>query len=329
MLAEGRQTRAGEQLYMKDLCSSHWPIVFIHQRDPRHVPKALIHARASNPHSSIHLIGDSFNSGLVGVENHDLNQYSYSANQLAATYRHLSSNSSEYELFCIQRWLYLNEFMAKNHLDRCVYLDSDVMVYSDLSQAALELGEFDMTTSQSSPHCNLVASKTVLDSFCRFILESYSKPIRYFGLPEFYHNLQRQGSPGGVCDMTFFWLFMRNPEFKVRDLSEMAGPNAFDHSLNQSNGFQMHNGIKKLRWINGRPHGFHLESSQWRRFHTLHFQGATKKYMAANLQLNSISARAQYTRNWIHSEFQRCRYKMSPRPVSIQERNALPGVVRV
>jgi GR25 family glycosyltransferase involved in LPS biosynthesis len=267
------------------------PIIFIHRGAARHLACAIAQARQSNPGSEIFLLGDCFNRGLIPAKHFWIGDFFGTAGQFYNLYQHRSTNGIEYERFCFQRWFILQEFLEKRGLDACLYLDSDVLLFSNATGEARRFEQYDLTPSHTSPHCMFIHSREKLRKFCSFLMECYSSPELFGRLEKHYLELQARNAPGGVCDMTAFGLYEEMGLGQMADLYPAKDGSAYDHSMSDAGGFEMENGIKKIYWPEkGRPHGRLVANGQMVAFHTLHFQGATKQFMPKHMRLGSLVA---------------------------------------
>lgn len=111
------------------------PIVFIHKGYSDYMEYSLRQAKYSNPDSELILLGDEANDRFDFITHVNMKNYSSSANDFAKFYKHYSTNPYHYELFCIQRWFILNEYMNEKNIDKCFVCDTDVMIYSNIDKA--------------------------------------------------------------------------------------------------------------------------------------------------------------------------------------------------
>jgi hypothetical protein len=264
-------------------------IVFIHQGNDDYLSVALCCARRSNPEADIFLLGDESNNVFDFVRHYDIKDYSDGANQLAKVYKHFSSNSYQFELFCIQRWFVLRDFMHRQDLPDCFYADSDVLIFADLKAERQKFSQFDFTlTEQMSGHSSFWNSREALDSFCSFVENIYSRKdqLHYDKMLAIWEDIRRGGNSGGICDMTFLDFYRAAHPEKVGNTAAIIDGSTYDTNISLShNGdvaFVMQGGVKKIFWKEGsdKPWGL-LQGSknQFVAFNTLHFQGRAKLHM--------------------------------------------------
>lgn len=257
------------------------PVIFIHKGDHYYLNYSLNQVKITNPNNPIYLITDTITNRYPFVNYIDINKYFNGANEFAKVYKHMSTNGFDNELFCFQRWYILKEFCNEKKLTDFLYLDSDLLIYCNVDAVFGQLKEYDFTISKKlSPHCCYFPSLEKLNKFCEFIPKLYtdSNYINRF-LTKHKHHLDNN-LPGGVCDMTAFNEYQKEPAIKVKDLSIIEGDEVFDDNINDADGFLAENGIKKLSLEQGFYYGTLKENNKKVKFNTLHFQGPAKKYIA-------------------------------------------------
>jgi hypothetical protein len=96
-----------------------------------------------------------------------------------------------------------------------------------------------------------------------------------------YH--QETGAPGGICDMTLYYLLTK--ELSVGKLLDLQPDGStFDDNLNDSLGFAglhtfvLENGRKVLRRTSERVEAL-CTDGRWVRLNNVHFQGGAKQYI--------------------------------------------------
>ncbi|REL24188.1 hypothetical protein DYD21_19605 [Rhodohalobacter sp. SW132] len=269
------------------------PIVFLHNSDSFYLKYSLAQAASSNPNSKIYLLGDEKNSHYDFVDHHNMQNYKIGAELFADKYIHRSTNSKNFELFCFQRWFILSEFLKKNNIEECFHLDSDVMLYGDITKIS-EIYKFcDFTLAKSlSGHSMFINKSKSIDMLTQFIMEVYSgkKPYEYDKILSHYYTIIKNGKLGGACDMTLLSRFYRQHEGLIGDTSIIYDGSLFDQHINTSQpGFEMESGIKKLIYKDGFYYGKHINTGDLVKFNSLHFQGRAKKLMENYLSSDAKS----------------------------------------
>lgn len=246
------------------------PIIFIHYGDSDYLKYSLMQAKKSNPQSDVMLIGYRINERYDLARHENITDYDESAKDFAKYYVHLSPNGYDYELFCFQRWFILRDFLKKNKIRKCFYIDSDVLLFENVSKM-----EFEHAYCSSGGHSSM-NTPAGLENFCAFIKEHYREP----SFVEYMKNLFHQsGNRRNIGDMFFFRLYAQQFPDRVHNLSEIHNQAIFGPNINKPKMFEEWQGRKKVYIINGNPCSKHLPSNQWIRFNSLHFQGSAKQYM--------------------------------------------------
>ena len=276
------------------------PVVFIHRGNSWYLPYTLTQAKIYNPNNAVYLLGDKENSIYRGIVSHrNYSDYFQRANELALVYVHHSSQGHDYELFCLQRWMILLEFMyAENH-EQVVYLDSDILSYCDYEAVIPHLPEgLEMSVVLPSGHTNFVLSRDRLAHFCQFIMNGYTGPMADMVRAMWLQNaaVSDDNFRQNISDMTFLLYYHLEWPHLVYDLSAPFNGVLLDRTLDNDQGMVKENGIKKLSFENGEPYAFTQDGGQKVRMLNLHFQGASKTLLTSYLQ------------NWSKADYKKLRY---------------------
>jgi len=269
-------------------------IIFIHKGNPEYLGYSLKQVRKSNPEANIYLLGDESNNKYDFIDHYKIADFSEGANKLAKVYEHMSTNTYQFELFCIQRWFILNEFVKKNNINQFFHADSDVLIFVDIAKEFDKFKEYDFTLSQgTSGHDSFWFKTEVLNDFCDFVENIYTKKDieTYNKLKNFHENYKKTGNLGGVCDMTFLRFYKESGFAKVGESTEVIGNSTYDHNFSSSkNGlhlFKSRCSLKKILWKEGAPYG-KLVNDNLVKFNTLHLQGGIKKHIKQLLNEKNI-----------------------------------------
>lgn len=257
------------------------PIVFIHQNDSPYLPFSLVQSKELNSKSSIFLIGDNSNNYYKFVEHDNITNYFNQALQFAKIYKHMSPNKLSFELFCFQRWFILKDFMVKNNIQKCVYLDSDVMVYTNLTEEQKKFSHFDFTISSKvgNPNCSFINNIEALENYCNFLIKLYTDSELFKLLKLQLEEKSLKGLKEGISDMTGFEEYFKTKLNNLGTLQHVIDDSTYDRNIRRSHGFEMDDNLKKIYWINNQPFCKQLDSDKLIKFNTLHFQGSAKQYM--------------------------------------------------
>ena len=252
-----------------------------YERQRRQRPK-----RQGRPRKTVvtgYLIGDDSNDCYDFVEHHSILDYFQGANNFSKIYRHYNTTNYKYELFCFQRWFVLYEFIVATDIEKCLYLDSDTMLYSDITEEQIKFSQFDFTLSyQTCGSIFFLNRVQALADYCQFLIDIYSKKERYYydRMLAQYAIFKKNRMAGGACDMTAFSFYGYDHFGEIGEVSQIIGGSVFDPGINVSQpGFEMEKGIKKIIWKNAIPYGVQLKTANEIKFNSLHFQGETKRLM--------------------------------------------------
>jgi len=266
------------------LATSSLPIIFIHRSNSEHLKYSLAQAHESNPNSTIFLLGDSSNNVYDFVEHRPFVEYFQEAAHFQKLYKHYSTHGIDFELICFQRWFILREFLMANNLAQCLYLDSDTMLYADVTKESKKFEQFDFTLCWNSIGCVFFLNHVKgLDEFCQFLLDIYGNKNKFYydRMVAHYAVRKKHQLAGGACDMTAFQFYSEVNFGQMGEASRIIDGSVYDPNINMPHpGFEMQNGIKKIIWKDGQPYGKFSRTGEEIRFNSLHFNGRAKKLMS-------------------------------------------------
>ncbi|MEO1377862.1 MAG: hypothetical protein AAFW70_27005, partial [Cyanobacteria bacterium J06635_10] len=249
------------------------------QINPPYLIYSLAQAKELNPGSDIFLLGDNINKYLRFIHHEDFNLYCEGAKEFEKIYtdKHMSSNDLLFEMFCFQRWFILRDFMRKNQIKKCVHIDSDILLYANISEEQEKFDHSDFTVSRKGSGHNSFIKLEGIEEFCQFLIDFYTKPSLFKILESLWE--EKKSRPGGICDMTLLNQYYQRNTDKIAQTSDIINDSVYDGNINASHGFEMHNGIKNIFWVDGKPFCRHLDSGKDIKFNSLHFQGKAKRLM--------------------------------------------------
>lgn len=267
------------------------PVVISHRLGVKDIDQGYLKhtiQQAQEYNHRVVLIGDNSNT-YIRVEHHHLSKYNREAETLATHYEHMSYNRAKFQLWDIQRHFLYKAFMRAESLNKIFTCDSDVMVYSDVTEVEKTLGSYDVALSVAETQwkyrwaaCAHVSYWTLdtLTEFCEYAQRAYTTPKLLAKLREKWGWHQRENKPGGVCDMTLLWLFSRGKN--VVNLAQVRDGATFDDNINVSENYhpdeyRMKAGRKEITWDDNQPYGWNLRLRRPIRFHALHFQSNPTK----------------------------------------------------
>jgi hypothetical protein len=250
---------------------------------------SLRQARYSNPDSQIILLGDESNDRFDFVTHVNMKDYFSSAQKFAEVYRHFSSNSYNYELFCFQRWFALDEYMEESGIDEVFVIDSDIMLYVDMTTfmkkfngSGAETGFF-YQDNLAANACSSYWTQAMLKRFCEYMIYMYTDNLSY--LKEWWAEFSSRKQLGGICDMTAAGMFNNDtPELAKLNFHDCFGDSTFDGNINIPDGrCQNEYKFKRIKEVfvkDNLPFVYNIQSGKAVLFNTLHFQGPAKYLIA-------------------------------------------------
>lgn len=273
------------------------PIVFIHQFNHGYLPISFWKARETNPESEIYLLGDAWNAHFGTILHHRFaSRYAKKAEELAKIFVNFSSNPPEFELICLQRWFILLSFMEEMGWEKCLYMDSDVLLFSNATTHAARFSDVGMTVAGISGHTNFIQNREILSQFCHWILDAYSNPQKIKEAEEKYRIFCQTHEAGGLSDMTYFSEFREKFPEAIADISEIKDGKSFDITITYTNNWQSEDGIKKINWLGEKPFAISV-SGENVEMCTLHFQGDSKKHMLELARIKNPGFQTLYLLN--------------------------------
>lgn len=257
------------------------PVIFIHNGYQSYLDYTTKQSSKNNP---IHYIG-THNPG-EHVNFYDIKKYEKYLKQFSDIYEHLSTNDYNYELFCFLRWFILKEHMEENNLEVVFYVDSDVMLYVDVTDEFEKFNQFDLTLLHRTAAISSYFTKTGLDNFCSFLMNTFSdkSSYNYQKISSHYYTRKNFGLPGGVCDMTYFDFFHYMDDGgggpgKVGEMMVILNDSTYDHNVNVPDQYFEFSGIKNIKVRDGFPYVFNHKLNKDIKFNSIHFQGGAKNYI--------------------------------------------------
>jgi hypothetical protein len=295
-----------------------FPIVFLHNKKSNFLLPAIYQAKRSNPTSPIYIISSvdakSFYQPHANFINID--DFFNEARDFEKIYKHLNSNSYAFELICIQRWYVLNEFMKKMQFDKILVLDSDCLLYLDVSTDWNRLEGYDFgLINILCPAVTYICSQSSLQKFCNYVNEEYTVNLENT-VNSYKERFIDTGNIGGICDMTHFSTF--HTKFNtIYDLSRIENDTTYDISIRDSintnaiditpeeaAGYKMNskNGFKSIYWEKGIPYCKLNATNRAIQFKSLHFQGIAKVEMPYYYQ-GELSLKLKFIKNNLSERF--------------------------
>lgn len=271
------------------------PIIFVHFGNSWYLEPVLRQAKKLN--QDVYLLTDQ-NVKYDGIQVVDINKYMDGVDDFTSVYKHMSSNGYWIEHLCIVRWKIILNFLQQTENKAFAYLDSDILVFDDLTKVFSDritkndVGillpdnqrEFQWSSSAHSSYMTIEGLKKVWS----FMLEQYTDKDKRKRLRKKYTYHLKNKKPGGICDMTLFYLYAQ--ENDIDNLLQVKDGTVFDDNINSANNLvpdeyvtrqeklfpfsEAAITIKDFAMKDGKPVVKNLLSEEDVVFNTLHFQGA-------------------------------------------------------
>lgn len=261
---------------MSKVVASAIPIVVIHRGYSWYLPYTLRQVRLFNPRSPIYLVTDQKRLLLRRLAKVvPMGDHLAAGQEFERHYKHLSHNEIEFEKFCFVRWFVLQSVMKERRLERCFYLDSDVLIYANLQDVGENFAQAKLTVNfEQGPYCTYVNCLSNLEGYCGHITELFTEHFEEMSAD--FASWKQAGLNGGISDMHALKSYVKASGTTVADTAEIIDDSCFDSYIHQADGFEMKDGVKAVQWRDGIPYVRHLESGKLIRFHSLHMQGTFK-----------------------------------------------------
>jgi len=222
----------------------------------------------------------------------NISDYFKSANEFAKYYQHRSYNKAEYELFCMQRRLILNEYINSHNINIISHIDTDVLIYCNMKEYySQNLIWIDFSCTWWSWWI-FFGTKKWLNSFSAFLMDCYKNNF-YTLEPYFTWKIIPQvrrwdwyiyyDKTNCVTDMTLFYKFLKewikNSDLQVKDIWLINDSVVFDSAITTPDWFEYIWWLKRIKRENNVPYCYLKNKKEKIYFYWLHFQWESKIFM--------------------------------------------------
>lgn len=261
---------------------SNLTVVFIQAGFPTFLKYCVEQAKSCG--YRVIVIADPSVGAEVQCEFYNMYDYFTRATDFASRYRHIGSNSKDYELFCFQRWYILRDLMDTIGGD-IIALDSDVLAYPGLGY----IRNFARGKKLFNvPWVNYFKTPEHLDFYLDFVDSVYRDPQQIEAISRKYLY---SGTPQ-ISDMYLFYELGELYPQHVSNIREFGPYLGIDSCIRDIAGFKHDNHHKNVSFENGIPY-CDRDVGGATRFFTFHFQGISKplmQYMHTISDPGSLSA---------------------------------------
>ena len=200
-------------------------IIYFHEGFSPYLPFALRQARISNPDARIILLGDSENR-IEGIpyEHHLLSDFKSRHQEFLKCYRHFHPGHHGDERRCIERWIYLSEFLKKQQIEEFLFLDSDMLLFSDIREILSRSRGYDAAGAPMFWAFCFFLKKNLVADFTDWIFKQYRNPaVIEKWEAAFRRHLAGENKRGGLIqDMALAKMFIEEKGIRVLDLAQPA-----------------------------------------------------------------------------------------------------------
>lgn len=210
------------------------PIVFVLHYKNIMSDDILLHIKNNNPNIYLLTSDSNTNSYPPDIIVDDLNRYCTLFEYFVTNiYKHMSTNPESLELLGFQRLFVLYEFMLYNQFDSIFYCDNNVLLNVNINSLDFDFSKphYCIPDNSVKYRCSASIHTSILpidflDDLINFIFDTYKNNINVLKDKYTYHI--DNNKDGGICDMTFLYLFsLENDVTNMLDLN-------FDHGINTS-----------------------------------------------------------------------------------------------
>lgn len=264
------------------------PVYIAHDGNQEYVRCTVKLAETIN--ENVVLFGDDSNKGYakkwVNVNNFG-GKY---LNEFKKVYMHMSFYPKEYEASFYKRIFAICDYMLQKNVDAAIIADSDVCIYENLSK--YNFAGYDAAINWQKNQKKYMWAASIgcsywkvdaLKEFCEFIIDTYRDNISILE-SKWKHHIEHK-LPGGVCEMTLAYLWMKTTNKKVLNTAKVNDGQYIDSSFTNGTSYkedeyQMDDilNIKKFKFIDKMPF-FYKKNGELVESFVIHCQGSSKKYI--------------------------------------------------
>ena len=206
-------------------------IIYFHEGFSPYLPFTLWQACKSNPDARIILLGDSENR-IQGIpyEHHLLSDFKSRHQEFLESYRHFHPGHLGDERRCIQRWVYLSEFLKEQKIEQFLFLDSDMLLFRDVRETLLATQGYDAAGAPMFWAFCFFLKKNLVTDFTDWIFQQYRNPsVIDKWDAEFRRHLAGEKEQAGIIqDMALAKMFIEEKGIRVLDLTQPANGKIVD-----------------------------------------------------------------------------------------------------
>jgi hypothetical protein len=289
------------------------PLILYHEGNSEYLRICIKQALKYN--KRVILLGDQSNASIPDIEHFIASDFEDEyLERLMGAYDHMDSNPKAIGLIWLKRWFLMLNFIKKHQIETFFYIDSDILLFKNINdvidsypdyKAGLIVPEEEPFFWVTSGHSSFWR-KNFLELFCAFVLDIYENRKEILLKKWEWHRANNV--LGGICDMTLIYLFYKEHEQAVVNLTVVENNACFDLNINVpdnafKNEYEMTTlpypfsegvgEVKSFYFRGGIPYAYSKVKKREIKFFTLHCQGKAKNTMSFFLQSEIPGARFQ------------------------------------
>ena len=202
---------------------------------------------------------------------------------LEKIYVHKNTCPKMFNLFDLQRWLYINEFIKRHNIKTFLCTDWDIVYFCDLNREQKRVKMYDFTINNKISLClSFWNNPKALQDFTDYIMRVYSNPNSTEAKKIFshYENRKKAGKRGGVCDMTFAGRFADESKYNSTDTYDIRYNSIFDNNIRITDEWDSKGKLKNIYFQNGKAYCYNTRVKKIIKLNCAHFFGGYKKFIA-------------------------------------------------
>lgn len=267
------------------------PVVIVHRGYKKYVEEGI---KVTSKTNKVFILGDHELEKLSKINNVtfvniDNFMKCKKITDLEKNYIHHSSNPREFELFCFIRVYIIEEFMKHFKLDKVFHSDSDnILLFNindviDTSKTCYHLSSnYKNPQRMSCSIHNGLITKEFLEAFDTLCKKIYiEKDTSWIDDKIEFH----QTHPGGICDMTFYYLINAKNMIEVVNLGIPREGRVFINNFNCSEGgdiedqYVMRDGVIRIFKKDKKNMIYDKVNKKFLEIVNIHFQCRAKRFL--------------------------------------------------
>jgi hypothetical protein len=248
------------------------PVIFIHSRDSDYLAYTLDCAKVFNPETRVLLLGDEKNKhySKLGIEHAHFSDYASGdeIEHFRRVFKFVAGTEHGREWwvrFVFERWIYINNFIRENRIERFWIFDSDTLVFCDLQSQLGKFAEFDCTEQCYGMCLNGLVNRSS-------VVRKYVEHINRLFLDEEYLS-RRRGEyemfpKWAFTEMAAYVDFKRHANLRTARLGSVIDGETFDDCVSRPDNMESFRGRKRLFLIDGQIYTKDKASQEFIRLNT-------------------------------------------------------------